>query len=85
VTFPPAALAREQSGYVVVEFTLGPDGRAVAPRVVEAAPAAVFDQAALSAVRPARFDITPPAGQDQTGLRARLRVTFRYQDLVQSR
>jgi TonB family protein len=85
VAYPPAALSSAQSGYVVVEFTLGPDGRAVAPRVIEAEPTGVFDSAALNAVRPARFDITPPAGQDPTGLRARLRVTFRYQDVVQSR
>lgn len=85
VVYPSAALSNAQSGYVVVEFTLGPDGRAVAPRVIEAEPTGVFDSAALNAVRPARFDITPPAGQDPTGLRARLRVTFRYQDVVQSR
>jgi protein TonB len=85
VVFPSAALAKAQSGYVVIEFTLGPDGRAVAPRVLEAEPAGVFDSAALNAVRPARFDITPPAGQDPTGLRARLRVSFRYKDVVQSR
>ena len=84
VAFPSAALVRAQSGYVVVEFTLGPDGRAVAPRVIESDPAGVFDSAALNAVRPARFDITPPVGQDATGLRARLRVTFRYQDVAKS-
>jgi protein TonB len=80
VVFPTAARERAQSGYVVLEFTMGPGGRASAPRIVESEPAGVFDQAALNAVRPARFDITPPAGQNPTGLRARLRVGFRFED-----
>jgi protein TonB len=80
VVYPAAALQRAQSGYVILEFTLAADGRANAPHVLESSPPRLFDAAALEAVRAARFDISAPAGQGPAGLRARLRVGFRFED-----
>lgn len=53
--YPPAALRSGDSGEVVVEFTVNPDGSVSNPRVVRANPPRVFDRAALNAVRNWRF------------------------------
>ena len=53
--YPPAALRSGESGEVVVEFTVNPDGSVSNPRVVRANPPRVFDRAALNAVRNWRF------------------------------
>lgn len=76
VDYPPRALSDGKTGYVIVEFTLNAKGRASDAQVVESSPPAVFDNAALEAVKRGRFDTRAlgPAGQPQ---RARLRITFR--------
>ncbi|WP_417690999.1 energy transducer TonB [Pseudidiomarina sp.] len=48
--YPRRALQRGIEGYVVVEFTVTKQGTVRDPRVVEAEPAQIFDQAALDAV-----------------------------------
>lgn len=53
--YPTAALRAGQSGWVVVGFTIAPDGRTTDIRVVEAQPRHVFDRAALDAVSRYRF------------------------------
>jgi len=53
--YPPGARARGVQGRVVVEFTIGADGRVADPQVVEATPRGVFEGAALDAVRQWRF------------------------------
>ena len=53
--YPSAALRSGDSGEVVVEFTVNPDGSVSNPRVVRANPPRVFDRAALNAVRNWRF------------------------------
>jgi TonB family protein len=85
IRYPSSAVDRAQSGYVIVEFTLGADGQAIAPQVLESKPAGTFDAPALEAVRQGRFDISPPAGQPATGLHARLRVGFHYVEGAQAR
>jgi TonB family protein len=60
-TYPPAAAAAGIEGYVDVRFTLSPSGTVVAPEVVAAEPAEVFDGAALAAV--SRWRYTHPAGE----------------------
>lgn len=61
--YPPAALRSGDSGEVVVEFTVNPDGSVSSPRVVRANPPRVFDRAALNAVRSWRFQ---PIGSPTT-------------------
>ena len=53
--YPPEALRAGESGEVVVEFTVNPDGSVSNPRVVRANPPRVFDRAAINAVRRWRF------------------------------
>jgi TonB family protein len=76
VVYPPSALAKKISGYVIIEFTLGADGKASKPTVVESTPAKTFDAAAIAAVLGGKFDAQrlAPSNQPQ---RARLRVTFK--------
>ncbi len=76
VAFPQPALDAGQHGYVIVEFMLSPKGKALDPRVIEADPSKVFDEAARQAVRSGRFDttaLTDPAKPQ----RARIRITFK--------
>lgn len=54
-SYPPEALRAGESGEVVVEFTVNPDGSVSNPRVVRANPPRTFDRAALNAVRRWRF------------------------------
>lgn len=53
--YPTAALRAGQSGWVVVGFTIAPDGRTTDIRVVEAQPRHVFDRSAVDAVSRYRF------------------------------
>lgn len=53
--YPPAALRAGESGEVIVEFTVNPDGSVSNARVVRANPPRTFDRAALNAVRRWRF------------------------------
>ncbi|HZT55971.1 MAG TPA: energy transducer TonB, partial [Burkholderiaceae bacterium] len=76
VVYPQRALDIRQQGYVIVEFTLNADGRAADPHVVESSPPAVFDAAALQAVRHGRFD-TRALGAVAKPHLARLRISFK--------
>ena len=53
--YPPNAAAAGVEGYVDVRFTLSTSGAVVAPEVVAAEPAGVFDAAALAAVSRWRY------------------------------
>ena len=76
VSYPQLALEAGQQGYVIVEFMLAADGHAGNARVVESSPPAVFDAAALQAVRRGRFD-TSALGNPAKPRLARLRISFR--------
>ncbi|MGJ7904244.1 TonB family protein, partial [Lysobacter sp. 1R34A] len=54
--YPLPALNRKIEGSVEVSFTILPDGRVGAPRLVSSEPAGVFDAAALAAVARLRFE-----------------------------
>ncbi|MCD9031927.1 energy transducer TonB [Luteimonas sp. Y-2-2-4F] len=54
--YPSEALRSGQSGEVLVEFTVAPDGSVSNARVVRADPPRVFDREALAAVRRWRFE-----------------------------
>ncbi len=53
--YPPQAARRKLSGYVIVEFTIRPDGTVTNPKVVAAEPQRVFDSAALRAIKRWKF------------------------------
>jgi TonB family protein len=74
--YPPQALADKVTGYVVVEFTLRPDGRAADIAVVESQPRDVFDKSAIDGVARGRFD-TSALGPERKPQRARIRVSFK--------
>lgn len=54
-SYPPSALRARQSGWVVVAFTIEPNGRTSNVRVTDAQPRRVFDRAAMEAVLRYRF------------------------------
>jgi TonB family protein len=61
------------AGFVVVEFTLSPDGTASDMSVVSASPRGVFDQTAIDAVGRGRYDTHGLGGQP---VRARILLRF---------
>jgi TonB family protein len=74
--YPPQALADKLTGYVIVEFTLKPDGRAADIAVVESQPTGVFDKSAIDGVARGRFD-TSALGPERKPHRARIRMSFK--------
>jgi len=70
--YPPIALLRGVEGSVLVEFTVDGRGRVVAPRVLEATPPGVFDEAALRALSRWKYQ-----AQDAESAVMRVRMTFR--------
>ncbi len=73
--YPPRAKQRGIEGYVDLEFTIGPSGNVQDPKVIGANPIAVFDQAALRAVRRWRYNPKLEEGKavSRPGVRVRLR------------
>jgi protein TonB len=59
--YPTAAMRARQEGWVVVSFTVDPDGSTSDVKVVESQPRHVFDRAAIDAVERYRFN---PAMKD---------------------
>ncbi|MGO1070574.1 TonB family protein [Lysobacter sp. CA199] len=59
--YPLSALNRRIEGRVEISFTILPDGRTGAARLVASEPAGVFDEAALAAVARLRFEASGEA------------------------
>jgi protein TonB len=57
--FPDAARRSHKSGYIVVSYTVGVDGKVGNVRIVESTPHGVFDHAVLSTL--ARWRFEPPS------------------------
>lgn len=74
-TYPPSALRSHQSGWVMLSFSIGPDGRTDDIRVVDAQPRHVFDRAATDAIHRYRFK---PAMKDGVAVSAtrQLKIEF---------
>ncbi|HTY50258.1 MAG TPA: energy transducer TonB [Steroidobacteraceae bacterium] len=72
VDYPDSA--QNLRGSVTLEFTLRPDGRAAAVRVITATPAGIFDRAAIDAVLGGHFDTQQLDGQAR---RARIKINFK--------
>ncbi|MGR9054276.1 MAG: TonB family protein [Gammaproteobacteria bacterium] len=53
--YPPSALSRRIQGHVKVLFTVNEEGNVEEPKVIEAKPSTVFDNAALRAIRKWKF------------------------------
>jgi TonB family protein len=79
VEFPRSAMEQNIQGYVIVEFTLNPDGSASAASVVESAPHGVFENSALAAIRRATF-VTRDLADPQRPQRARFRIAYSLDD-----
>jgi TonB family protein len=75
VVYPSGAAEKQVQGYVVIEFTLQPDGKPSQPTIVEANPQRIFDSAAIEAVMGGRYDTSRLI--DKTPKRARVRLSFR--------
>ncbi|MBQ4854698.1 energy transducer TonB [Rhodanobacter sp. B2A1Ga4] len=63
--YPTAAMRARQEGWVVVSFTVDPDGTTSNVKVVDSQPRHVFDRAAIDAVERYRFN---PAMKDGTAV-----------------
>ena len=61
--YPKRAVQRELSGWVVVQFTVTPDGETRDIEVTEADPAKVFNKAAMEAVDQWEFEPVVYRGQ----------------------
>lgn len=73
--YPPKARQRRIEGYVDIEFTIGPAGTVEDAKVIGASPPAVFDQAALRAVRRWRYNpkVVDGTAVERHGVKVRLR------------
>lgn len=76
--YPRLAKQRRQEGKVVLEFTIGKDGKVHEPRIIESSPPGVFDAASLQAVQRWRFAPRLEKGQ-AVEQRARQIMRFRLQ------
>jgi len=72
--YPDKALRYNRVGYVVVEYNINTSGEVVSPKVVEALPQEVFDEAALEAVKKWKYEADfKDAEPDMALARARIR------------
>jgi TonB family protein len=74
--YPERAATAGTEGWVDVDFTVTVKGLAEDAHVVEASPRGVFDQAAMSAVRKARFEPAKAADGTPLPITTRMRVRF---------
>ncbi len=75
--YPATALARGLQGYVVLEFKLSPYGNVEDPKVIDAQPDRIFNQAALTAIRRWRY---PEAGAGEGERTLQERLDFRIRN-----
>ncbi len=78
VRYPRRAQDRNLSGWVIVAFTVSPDGETTDVRVSEADPERVFDKAAVEAVEKWAFEPVEYRGQ-MIAQRAAARLVFRIE------
>jgi protein TonB len=80
--YPPRARQQGLEGWVDLEFTITPAGTVADPRVLEAQPPAIFDRAALNAVRRWRYNPRVEGGVAvaRPGVQVRLRFELGAQN-----
>jgi protein TonB len=73
--YPAKARQRRIEGYVDIEFTIGPAGTVLNPRVLDARPPSVFEHSALRAVRRWRYNpkFEDGVAVERQGVKVRLR------------
>lgn len=76
-TFPERALALGLEGRVLIEFDISPAGTVMNARVIASEPTAIFDEAALQAVRQWRYDPKVVAGKPVAQRGLRIAIPFR--------
>lgn len=77
--YPPDLLDQRLSGTVTLGFDIGPNGRAVNPKVVEAQPTGRFDAAAIAAVKFWYFEpVDSNAGADAHTQKAHVTVSVHF-------
>lgn len=54
-SYPPEAAIKGLEGWVIVEFTVEPNGQVTRPKVIESSPKRIFDRAAIHAVLKWKF------------------------------
>jgi protein TonB len=74
--YPARALSRGIEGWVLVEFTIGPSGTVVDPKVLDADPKNMFDDAALKAI--SRWKYNPKVENGVAVERRGIRVVLRF-------
>lgn len=67
--YPVRARVAGQQGYVLVEFTVRPDGRVSEVKVADSRPRRVFDRAATRAIKGWRFDPSTVTGAERVSQR----------------
>jgi protein TonB len=75
--YPPQARQRRIEGWVDVEFTIGPAGTVVNPKVIGADPPGVFERATLRAVRRYRYNAKIVDGVAVARHGIQLRIRFK--------
>jgi protein TonB len=75
--YPPQAKQRRIEGWVDVEFTIGPAGTVVNPKVIGANPPGIFEQATLRAVRRYRYNAKIVDGVAVARHGIQLRIRFK--------
>jgi general secretion pathway protein A len=73
--YPNSAADLRVQGFVTVEFTIKPDGKASDVTVVDSKPSGIFENAAIEAVRRGNFDTSEVV--DHQPRRARVKLTFK--------
>lgn len=74
--YPPAALRKQQQGWVEVEFTVGVDGKVRDAAVVKADPPRVFDREAVRSIQRSSFEPANDGGKPVEA-RTRRKIEFR--------
>jgi protein TonB len=78
--YPRRAQTRGIEGYVVLEFTVSKSGRVTDPRVIEAEPPNMFNQAAIDAVKKFKYKPRIVNGEPIEVPGVKHRITFRLEE-----
>ena len=77
--YPFVAAVREIEGYVLVQFSVRPNGTVINAMIIESSPRQIFDEAALSAIRKFKFQPREIGGDAISADDIRMRFTFSMQ------
>lgn len=77
--YPRSAMQRGVEGYVTVQFTISKTGTVVNPKIIDADPKNVFDQAAISAIKKWKYNpkVQDGVAVDRPGVTVTLEFNIR--------